>query len=250
MQERRARSRGLHASRIACSTRHAGIADDASMSRKRLPRPSGASQKPRAPGARSTTPRGRTARVSAALALAVLVAAAAWFATGRRLPWAGGSRAPADPLAALEPRLALETGLRLGGQGQGARSVPYFRRAVAGLPGFWEARYDLSSALANAAVESHRRLGRLDPVLRSSVERIGAIVESEHELVIALGMVNRPHNRAVLLFSRAQTYLAWGMPVDALALLREAQRADPAWRDPAEMALRIEAGLFLGGLAQ
>lgn len=220
------------------------------MSRKRIPRPSRTAQKSRAPAARNGPPRARTARVTAALALAVLVAAVAGFAILRRLPWAGGSPAPADPLASLEPRLALETGLRLGGQGQGARSVPYFRRAVAGLPGFWEARYDLSSALANAAVESHRRLGRLDPVLRSSVERIGAIVESEHELAIAIDMVNRPHNRAVLLLSRAQTYLAWGMPVDALALLREAQRADPAWPEPAAMALRIEAGLFLGGLAQ
>lgn len=220
---------------------------DASMSRKRASRSRETPQKPRERRPRAAA-RGRGATRGIAVATIVVVAAAAaWIAFGRRVPGTAPA-AGTDPAAHLEPRVALEAGIRLGAAGQSARSVPYFRRAVAGLPGYWQARYDLSSALANAAVESHVRLGRLDPALRSSAERIGAIVESEREMDAALAHANGPHDRAVLLVARSQTYLAWGMPVDALSLLQKAQAADPAWEEPARLAGQVAQGLSLGGM--
>jgi hypothetical protein len=221
----------------------------AAMARKRVSK-TGAAQKPRDRKPRKASRGGPGARAGTIVALVILAAAALWFARSGRPPWGAKAPGAADTLATLDPRAALAAGMRLGEQGQNARSVPYFRRAVAGLPGFWEARYDLSTALANAAVESRRRLGRMDPALRSSAERIGAVVESERELSVALEQASRPHNRAVLLMARAQTYLAWGMPVDALALLRQAHDADPAWEQPAVMAQQIEQGLALGGMAR
>ena len=221
---------------------------DAVMTRKRASRPRPAAQQARERKPRASVRRTNATRGIGVAVVVVVAAVAAWIALGNRLPGTAPAVTAIGPIASLGPRAALQAGIDLGQQGQSARSVPYFRRAAAGLPGYWQARYDLSSALANAAVESHMRLGRLDPALRSSAERVDAIVESEREMAVAFTQANDPHDRAMLLLARAQTYLAWGMPVDALALMRQAHDTDPAWDQPTILAGQLTQGLSLGGL--
>jgi len=159
-----------------------------------------------------------------------------------------GSRVP----AALPPpphpadRLPIDrvaaTALALHQAGRHQESVPYFRRLAHDLSYDWRVLHDYSAALHNAAQETRPRLGRLDPVSRSSYER----VQMEYQALGALDLAERlaptAHERARVIFQRAQRLHTWGFPVDAFGELERARALEPEsprWRGDLEQALML-----------
>lgn len=185
------------------------------------------------------------ARVAAVAAALLALAALAWWRQSRP----GAAAEGADPVAALPGRAALDEGMRLGAAGRHAESIPYFRHAIAAMDGFWAARYDLATALANAALQVRPHGGRIDPLLRSSVERVRNLQEADRELERALPSATSRRALATMLDRRAQVYLTWGMPVDALEWERRARAADPAWSATAANLAHLERDLARGGTA-
>ena len=152
-------------------------------------------------------------------------------------------RGAEDPAAAFDPAAALREGTRLGSGGDYARSLPYLKRAARADPGSWEARFNLASSLANTALQVRRHLGRNEPVLRSSVERVAMLGEAERELDTALNGARTPHEAALAMWAKANLYQSWGLPLDALASARRAQELEPTWPVPGRLVAQIEHDL-------
>ena len=157
--------------------------------------------------------------------LALGAAAGLWFARGTRAP------VPADPAAGLDPVRAYQIGLRLGQSKRFMESVPYFRRAAEAPGGStWQVRHDYSSALHNAAHESHR-VGRFGHRLaRSSVERIAMMRESLRQLDLAAADAGAARDRAFIEAMRGNTLATWGFPLDALQCYQRALALDPTMK--------------------
>jgi hypothetical protein len=173
----------------------------------------------------------------------VILAAAWWY--GRR---AHPPEPALDPLASMAPLQAYENGLQLAQRGNPAASLPWLRRGAAGMPQIARAHADLGAALTNAALQTRVRQGRLDPLVRSSVERVAYVLEGDRETEAGIALASTRHDAAVMLFERASTYSTWGMPADALVMLRKAHELDPAWEAPPQVIAVLSADLARGGV--
>ena len=137
--------------------------------------------------------------------------------------------ASADPLAGIDPAEAYATALRLGTQGHHLESLPYFRHALGGVRNdFWEIHRNYAAALNNAALQV-RGIGGADlPSSRASFERVAMLLESLRQLELAERLAPDARVRATLRDARGGNQELWGLPWDALAEYREAQRLDPS----------------------
>lgn len=190
------------------------------------------------PGTRRAARRRRTHRawpLALPLALVVVVAAVAavlWWLV-RPQP---SSRPPttlgADPAAGMDPHAARDRAKELMRAHLPTASLPYFRRALAGLPAVPPAfRLDYSSALVNASTESRTHLGLPGPAARSSWDRVALARESLRQIEIVEGQSLPPQRARVMVLGRGQRLQTWGLPWDALAAYGAAMALDPAWPD-------------------
>jgi hypothetical protein len=177
--------------------------------------------------------------------MALIAAGAAWV-------WAAFRPKPAPPAShpadALDPRAAFLQGGQLGKAGRHAESIPYFRRASVGISGMWEGRFNLAAALINAALEVELRLGKPDPALRSSYERVQTVFEGMGEARQAMQLARDGRMRAYTAYEDAQLLQAWGFPWDALATARAAESYDPDWELPKRLVRELERDLLRGGI--
>ena len=186
-----------------------------------------------------------------ALALwAVVVVAGLWLVPGHAPRPARAPIPTADPAAGLAPGMAFIVGGKFSTDGRHAASIPYFRRAAAGMADSWETHFNFAGALADGAIEAGMRLGRVDPVMRSSLERVRAVMEAMRESDKAQGLGGDAHTRAYTAFALAKLLLTWGFPFDALDRARNAHALDPGWADASQLVRQIEGRLSGGGLAR
>jgi hypothetical protein len=186
----------------------------------------------------------RDARVWVVAAVLVAAAGLAWW---RLAPRPTAPPAAADPAAALDARTAFEIAGRLGSAGRNIESLPYFRRAAEGAPKLWETQFNYVAALANAALEVRTRLGRTDPALRSSYDRIASVRLALSLEARAIATSRTPRTRAYTAYENAMLYLNWGFPLDALAGARRARAFDSSWAAPAELVDQIDRDMSHGG---
>ena len=177
--------------------------------------------------------------------MAVIAAGATWVWLAFRPKASAPAPHPAD---ALDPREAFVTGGKFGTAGRHIESIPYFRRATVGMGELWEGRFNLAAALANAALEVEPRLGRIDPALRSSFERIQTVLDGMAEARHALRIARDGRARAYTAYQDAQLLQAWGFPWDALATARAAQQYDPGWEPPRRLVNDLQRDLARGGM--
>jgi hypothetical protein len=178
------------------------------------------------------------------LLVIALAAAATWMWIARR----PNAVPQADPADALDPQAAFVYGGRLGTAGRHTESIPYFRRAVIGMGGMWEGRFNLAAALINAALEVQTRLGRPDPALRSSYERVHSVFDGMAEARQAAQLARNARMRAYTAYQDAVMLQFWGMPWDALMTARSAERLDPGWDLPKKLANDLQRDLARGGI--
>jgi hypothetical protein len=156
-----------------------------------------------------------------------------------------------SPIDLLDAQTAFAQGGRFGTAGRHVASIPYFRRATAaGMGEQWEGRINLAAALINAALEVDSRLGKADPTLRSSYERIQSVVDGMGEARHAMRVARDSRARAYTAYQDAQNLQAWGFPWDALAVAKVAQGLDPTWEAPRRLVLELQRDLARGGVAQ
>jgi hypothetical protein len=193
------------------------------------------------PSATRRTPSRR--RLPAWLAAAALVTA---LAAAGALWWRGRPAAPrptatAEPPAALPPGEAYARALALGREGRHLASVPYFRRALAGLArDFPEIHVNHATALFNASLEFRGGVLAV-PVTRSSDQRAAFVREALAELERARALVDDGPARARLLAREAEMLGWWGFATAAQERDLAAAAEDPAWPDPARRAARRAA---------
>lgn len=193
---------------------------------------------PRRPAARPKGTRAaRRTRWVTVTAAVVAIAIAAWLWTHR-----GHARSsvPADPISVMDPYAALMTGSRLGPQGRHQECIPYYRRAVAGLPASWEARVGLSSALFNSALEGRPHLGFKEYSMRSTFERVRNAQEAIGAMAAAVPHARTPRARALTIYQQAVQFRTWGFALEALERARAARQADPTWASPDSMISELE----------
>lgn len=183
-------------------------------------------------GGREDRPRGRprSPRLARWLVLgaAASVAIALWWAAHPHTVQTRRSEA-ADSLAGLDPRQAYVDALRLTQNGRAPESLPYFRRALEGIPGeHVETHLDYSDAL-HAAARTRRKRGAFleQSAVRSSVERVEMMKESFRQLDLAETMISAPEDRAFINAARAYRYWEWGFPLEAQDYLRRATALAP-----------------------
>ena len=152
-----------------------------------------------------------------------LSAAAIWMLAPPRAPVAP------PPLDPRDAELAYERGLDLAKAGRHRESVPEFRGALHARPDLWNFHHDYATALFNTAHESRSHLGRLEPVMRSSVERVALIREGLTELEAARQRARDPREHALIIHTRAQVFKAWGLPWNAFESFSE--WPDTTWRE-------------------
>lgn len=206
--------------------------------------------KPRRSAAPRSQPNVTPARprrlVTALLVIAVAIAASwTWSLRGPRNP----EPDVVAPAAALDPHTAFLQGGRLGTEGRHVESIPYFRRALADMGEVWEGRINLAAALINSGLEVKTRLGRVDPALRSSYERVEAVRDGMREAHHALRVARDAHSRAYTAYQDAQLLQSWGFQWDALVAARAAQSFEPDWEPPRRLMLEIQRDLARGGVA-
>jgi hypothetical protein len=172
---------------------------------------------------------------------------AAWVWSARRPRTS--EPAIVDPAAALDPRAAFLQGGRLGTAGRHVESIPYFRRAVIDMGEMWEGRINLAAALINAGLEVETRLGRVDPALRSSYERVQSVRDGMNEAHHALQVARDARGRAYTAYQDAQNLQSWGFQWDALVAAQAAQSFDPAWEQPRRLVAELQRDLVRGGIA-
>ena len=127
----------------------------------------------------------------------------------------------------MDASAAFAAGTSLGKEGRHLEALPFFERVVALAPDVPQGRINLASALGNAAFEVRVHLGKAEPVMRSSYDRILATHESLVELDRAEQQVSSIHDRTFVRTERGRALESWGFPIDALAQYRQAESADP-----------------------
>ena len=151
------------------------------------------------------------------------------------------------PALQMSANQAFSVGTRFGQQGRHLEAVPYFRRVIAETPGVPQGRLNYSSALQNGAFQVRLHLGKAEPAMRSSYERIRATHASLVELDSTERLVSVDHDRAFLGIERGRALEAWGMPIDALAEYRRAQSVDLVGTQAPDHLRRLESLLRRGG---
>jgi tetratricopeptide (TPR) repeat protein len=162
-------------------------------------------------------------------------------------PPAGDPRA-SDPLEGMTAEEAFARGVELGKAGHHQASLPYFRRAASLAPDSWTARENYANTLYDGAQESRSHLGKFEPVMRSSVERMEMIATSFRETDAAAALAGEPTDRAIVLYQLGQSFGTFGFPIDALVAFEKAAALDPA-SAPIGAAVRVsETRLRAGGI--
>jgi hypothetical protein len=180
------------------------------------------------------------------LLLVAIVAAIAGTWLSRREAMRVTITSPADT---LDARAAFLMGGRFGTAGRHAESIPYFRRAVAaGMGEQWEGRFNLAASLINAALEVETRLGKADPALRTSYERVQSVFDGMAEARHAMRLARETRMGAYTVYQDAVMLQFWGMPWDALATAKKAASIDPGWDLPRRLVLDLQRDLAHGGM--
>jgi hypothetical protein len=195
---------------------------------------------------RAATPE-RAPRRSRAIGPALVIAGLAAAGLAGMLRW----RSPAHPrpertddAVTLEPADAYREAYRLMAVNHLRESLPYFRRAAAGVSvDFCEVHYLYGVALGALSMQYSPRAGLPVPATRSSAERVSLVRESLGELNRAAALARGPKARATVLRYRAEVLTAWGLPWDAMFAWHEARVADSTDR-----SLMTEAARYLAVL--
>jgi len=194
-----------------------------------------------------SSPRSSRNRLTIVLMLVAIAVIVAWIEISRRsVP----PRLTLHASDSLDAQSAFAQGGRLGTAGRHVESIPYFRRATtAGMGEQWEGRINLAAALINAALEVDSRLGKADPALRSSYERVQSVVDGMGEARQAMRVARDSRARAYTAYQDAQNLQAWGFAWDALAVAQVAQSLDLTWEPPRRLILELQRDLARGGVA-
>lgn len=156
---------------------------------------------------------------------------------------------PLSPAETMDAQTAFAFGGRLGTAGRHAESIPFFRRAAeAGMGEQWEGRFNLAAALINAALEVRSRLGKNDPALRSSYERVQSVFDGMLEARHAVRVARDSRMRAYTAYQDALMLQFWGMPWDALATAKIAAEYDPGWEPAQRLVRELQTDLARGGI--
>ena len=186
---------------------------------------------PKRAGARSTAPRAKRPRRAAAAAwLVVLVLAGAAFVAWKLRP-TRPARITGTP-AAMEPIAAYSTAVAKVGKSQLRESLPYYRRALAGLAtDFCEIHCNYGITLGALSMQYLPRAGLRVPATHSSVERVALVREalSEFDRAVALAP-NRMVGVGVRRY-RAVVWTSWGLPWEAATAFQDLKNVDStdAW---------------------
>ena len=151
------------------------------------------------------------------------------------------------PAVRLSAEEAYKTALTLGGQGHHLEALPYYASAVRQAPDSWNARQSYASALHNSAIETRLHLGYVEPVTRSSVERIAMVTAAMRESRIADSLAQQPADHAVIAFQRGQALHSFGLVDDALVEFRRAEALYPSSPVIAAAVRGAERRLASGG---
>ena len=208
------------------------------MTRSRRGRPAASGPQARPTQARG---RGRWVKGVALVGMALALAAVAWLATHPRGPRPAALAAP-DPLANVAPHEAYQIGNRLIREGRSSEAIPYFRRAFVDLrQDFYGIHFGLAAALRNATLQDTVRRGLVQPVTRSSVERVAMLKEALVEFERASRLAETPSQMVEVTRAVSQILGNWGFAWDAFALYRQAQHADSTGElaDRADMLQQI-----------
>ncbi len=144
-----------------------------------------------------------------------------------------------DSLALLPQAVAYERAKQWVHDGFSPESLPYYRRAIAGLvDDFWEIHFNYAAALFNSTVEYKTRSGMEVAVTRSSVERVQLMNEALHQLDLAERLAPTPAVVAQIQSTRGRMLHLWGFPWEAFVSYRKAQFAMPS---DAQLAGRADA---------
>lgn len=180
------------------------------------------------------------------LLIVAVAAGATWWWASRRSARAPVASGQAD---SLDAQAAFLAGGKLGTAGRHTASVPFFRRAIAaGMSESWEGHFNLAAALINSALEVAPRLGRFDPALRSSYERVHSVFAGMDEARLAARDARTSRMRAYTAYQDAVMLQFWGMPWDALATAQIAASLDPGWELPRRLVFDLQRDLARGGL--
>jgi hypothetical protein len=170
--------------------------------------------------------------------LAVVVAGAlAGRMVLRRPP---GAPEQDHPAMGLAPAEAYARALELGREGHHFESLPYFRRALAGVRrDFADIHVNHATALSNATVEF--RGGPLPvPATRSSDQRVAFAQEALRELAALETSGLSAGDRARIDVRIAEVLDRWGFVSEALRLYRRAAGEAPAWELPRRRAETLD----------
>ena len=183
-------------------------------------------------GRRGAAAARRRPRPWLALTIAIVgVTVLVWFTVGRRRT--PDAARPPDLRAA---GLAYGRALELAAAGRYLESIPNFRAAKEARPDIWDLHHNYASALLNAAHEGRPHLGRLEFVMRSSIERVALLREGLAELDSAARLVRDPRGRAQIHRTRAQILKAWGLAWNAFENYRAGEWSDTTWTESAIVA--------------
>ncbi|HYM81187.1 MAG TPA: hypothetical protein VEY91_07215 [Candidatus Limnocylindria bacterium] len=204
------------------------------MSRKRQTGRKGGTRAPARSRSRFSARRLWLGIATAAAALLLL-----WVIADRRAP--GRAPTTVEQHADLDPEQAHRRAVALQREKRAHESLPYFRRAAAGLPNDWRVLANYAVALHDATLEA-RSAGKVSVMAtRNSLERAAMMRESLSLLDQAERLAERPEDRAYVIASRAHRLVIWGFARDALVEFRHAAELDPNWGEvAAELERRLE----------
>jgi hypothetical protein len=164
--------------------------------------------------------------------LAIALVAAGWWGIRRGSPRddgaPSGANAAPDSTASLGPFEAYQRALALGGHLHFIESLPYFERALSEPPDAWQpyAAYATSLFQTTHQVRPHR--GRVEPVTRSSFERVRLLGQARAELGQAEQRARNSKDRAYVISLGVKHLLAWGLAWDAYSEDTRAEKLDPS----------------------
>src|SRR5262249_35936952 len=135
---------------------------------------------------------------------------------------------PAQPAQRLSAEGAFRMGIALSRDGHHLAAAGCFATMARQMPGSWVAQQSYAGALFNGAQEVRAHLGKVEPVTRSSVERIALVRASMIEARTADSLAATPQQHAVMAYQRGQTLDSYGLVADAIVAFRRAAALDPS----------------------